>query len=89
MTSPNNTGITMYGAAWCGDCRRSKRLLDANNIEYTYIDSELDLTAADKIVEISGKQRIPVITFTDGTWFSEPSDEDLKAKLESLAILAP
>ncbi|MFM9096044.1 MAG: glutaredoxin family protein, partial [Actinomycetes bacterium] len=26
----------MYGAEWCGDCRRSKRFLDQNNVNYTY-----------------------------------------------------
>ena len=25
--------ITMYGAEWCGDCRRSKKFLDANNVK--------------------------------------------------------
>ena len=82
-----NTGITMYGAQWCGDCRRSKRFLDANRIAFTYIDSELDPAAAKKIVEISGTQSIPVIVFPDGSFMSEPSDQDLKAKLETLAIL--
>ncbi|MEI6868249.1 MAG: glutaredoxin domain-containing protein [Actinomycetes bacterium] len=81
------SGITMYGAAWCGDCRRSKRYFDANQVSYTYIDSEKDLTAADKIVEISGVQGIPLIIFPDGTHMTEPSDQDLKAKLETLAIL--
>ncbi|MEI6216756.1 MAG: glutaredoxin domain-containing protein [Actinomycetes bacterium] len=81
------SGITMYGAAWCSDCRRSKKFFDANQVSYTYIDSEQDLTAADKIVEISGKQTIPLIIFPDGTHLSEPTDQDLKAKLETLAIL--
>ena len=80
--------ITMYGADWCGDCRRSKRFLDANNISYNYIDVEADLTAADKVIEINGGAKsIPVITFEDGTHLTEPSDNDLKAKLEELKVL--
>ena len=79
--------ITMYGAAWCGDCRRTKRFLDENKVEYTYIDSEKTLDAADTIVAISGRQNIPLLVFADGTHMTEPSDIDLKAKLESLAIL--
>ena len=39
-TDSPNAGITMYGAQWCGDCRRSKRFLDANRIAFTYIDSQ-------------------------------------------------
>ena len=80
--------ITMYGADWCGDCRRSKRFLDSNNVSYNYVDVEADLSAADKVKEINGgAQSIPVIVFEDGTHLTEPSDFDLKAKLEALAIL--
>jgi mycoredoxin len=80
--------ITMYGAAWCGDCRRSKRFLDSRNVEYVYIDIETDVEASDKVVEINGGMRsIPVIIFPDGTHITEPSDIDLEAKLKSFAIL--
>ncbi|MEY3346969.1 MAG: hypothetical protein RIR40_694 [Actinomycetota bacterium] len=80
--------ITMYGAEWCGDCRRSKRFLDANNVEYKYIDVETDQTASDKVIEINGGMRsIPVILFSDGSHLTEPSDKDLQTKLESLGIL--
>ncbi len=80
--------ITMYGAEWCGDCRRSKRFLDTNNIKYNYIDIETDPAASDKVIEINGGMRsIPVIIFSDGTHLTEPSDIALKAKLEELKIL--
>ena len=80
--------ITMYSADWCGDCRRSKRLLDELNVEYTIIDVDADLSAADKVIEINGGTKsIPVIVFADGTHLTEPSDNDLKAKLQSLSII--
>jgi mycoredoxin len=80
--------VTMYGADWCGDCRRSKRFMEENDVAFTYIDVEKDPTAAAKVVEINGgAQSIPVIVFEDGTHLTEPSDNDLKAKLEALAIL--
>jgi glutaredoxin-like protein len=80
--------ITMYGADWCGDCRRSKRLFEELNVEYTMIDTDADLTAADKVMEINGGAKsIPVIVFSDGTHLTEPSDNDLKAKLVSLGII--
>lgn len=80
--------ITMYSADWCGDCRRSKRLLDSLNVQYNLIDVEADATASDKVIEINGGQRsIPVIVFPDGTHLTEPSDNDLKAKLEALKII--
>jgi glutaredoxin-like protein len=80
--------ITVYSADWCGDCRRSKRLLAKLNVEYKLIDVESDLTAADKVREINGgMQSIPVIVFDDGTHLTEPSDADLTAKLESLNLI--
>lgn len=80
--------ITMYGADWCGDCRRSKRFLDSNEVSYEYIDVEADPTAADKVIEINGGMRsIPVILFPDGSHLTEPSDNALKEKLTALKIL--
>jgi len=80
--------ITMYGAEWCGDCRRSKKFLDANNVKYNYIDVETDASASDKVIEINGGMRsIPVILFADGTHLTEPSDPALKEKLEALKVL--
>ena len=75
--------VTMYGAEWCGDCRRSKRFLDQNNVNYTYVDVEHDEKGKDKAIQISGKQSIPVITFPDDSYLVEPSDIDaLTASIE-------
>jgi mycoredoxin len=80
--------ITMYGADWCGDCRRSKRLLEELDIQVNHIDVEVDESAAAKGREINGgAQSIPVLIFSDGTHLTEPSDNDLKAKLASLGII--
>ena len=79
--------ITMYGAEWCGDCRRSKRFLDSNNVKYNYIDVEADASASDKVIEINGCMRsIPVIVFADGTNLTAPSDAALNEKLECLKV---
>jgi mycoredoxin len=76
--------ITMYGAEWCGDCRRSKRLLDEMGVDYKYVDLELDVAAADVARAISGRTNIPVVAFPDGTHFTEPSDSELRAKVDEL-----
>ena len=46
--------ITMYGADWCGDCRRSKRLFEELDIQVNHIDVEADASAAEKVIEING-----------------------------------
>ncbi|HUW77266.1 MAG TPA: glutaredoxin domain-containing protein [Candidatus Nanopelagicaceae bacterium] len=80
--------ITFYGAGWCGDCRRSKRLLDELGVTYKYIDVEKDESGLEKIMKINnGMQSIPVIVFSDGTHLTEPSDPTLRAKLAKLGQL--
>ena len=83
-----STSITMYSADWCGDCVRSKRLLDSLQVSYEIIDVESVPGASEKVIEINGgKRSIPVILFPDGTHLTEPSDIDLKAKLKALKII--
>ncbi len=83
-----NTNITMYGAEWCSDCRRSKKLLDDMKVDYDYVDLEADASAADRAKAISGRTNIPVIVFADGTHFVEPSDAELRSKVEALSAQA-
>ena len=62
--------------------------MDELNVAYTIIDVGNDTTAAEKVKEINGgAQSIPVIVFSDGTHLTEPSDNDLKAKLTSLGVI--
>lgn len=79
--------ITMYGADWCSDCRRSKRLLDARGVAYTYVDVEAQQQGAEQALAISGRTSIPVIVFPDGTHQVEPSDAELEAKLVEVGAL--
>jgi mycoredoxin len=80
--------ITMYGADWCGDCRRSKRLFESLDVQVNHIDVEADESAAVKVIEINGGAKsIPVIVFSDGTHLTEPSDLELTAKLKALSII--
>lgn len=76
--------ITMYGADWCSDCRRSKKLLDEMGVDYEYVDLVADPAAADRAKAISGRTSIPVIAFSDGTHLVEPSDAELRGKVEAL-----
>ena len=75
------SSITMYGAEWCSDCRRSKKLLDEKGVAYEYIDLEAVPEAAEAALAISGRTNIPVISFADGSHLVEPSNAELEAKL--------
>ena len=74
----------MYGASWCGDCRRSKALLDRTGTEYDYVDVEASQEAADRAVAISGRTNIPVVVLPDGSFLVEPSDAELASRLQTV-----
>ncbi|NCP88558.1 glutaredoxin family protein [bacterium] len=38
----NEPSITVYGAYWCPDCRRSKQFLGEHQIPYNWVDIEQD-----------------------------------------------
>lgn len=81
------TKTTMFGADWCRDCVRSEALLNSLGVEWEKVDVEKDPAAAARAQAISGRLSIPVVQFTDGTFQVEPSDKDLKAKLEELGAI--
>lgn len=81
------TTIQMYGADWCRDCRRTKAQLDDLGVAYDYIDLEHDEAAAEEAKRISGRMNIPVVVFPDGSHQVEPSNADLAAKLQELALV--
>lgn len=90
MTAPAasaTASITMFGAEWCRDCRRSKKLLDGLGVVYDYVDLESVADGADRALAISGRTQIPVIVFSDDTHMVEPSDADVRAKLTQLGTV--
>ncbi|MDT3315941.1 glutaredoxin domain-containing protein [Microbacterium oleivorans] len=79
--------ITMFGADWCRDCRRTKAQLDGLGVDYRYIDLEAEPDAADVAREISGRTNIPVVVYPDATHHVEPSNDDVAAKLRELSLI--
>ncbi|WAB82142.1 NrdH-redoxin [Microcella daejeonensis] len=73
--------ITMYGADWCRDCRRTEALLNDLGVEWTKIDVEASAEAAAEAQAISGRMSIPVVVFPDGSHLVEPSDAAVREKL--------
>lgn len=81
-----NQNITLYGTTWCGDCKRSLRVLNELQMPFTYIDIEQDDQAAAYVQQVNnGNRSVPTIVFPDGSVLVEPSSATLKAKLESLS----
>jgi thioredoxin reductase (NADPH) len=74
--------ITLYGATWCPDCRRSKKFLSDQRVPFDFIDLEVHPEAT-AIVEgyNDGKRIIPTIVFADGSILVEPTNEELAEKI--------
>jgi len=79
--------VIVYGADWCGDCRRSEALLKALNVEYEKRDVEQSAEFTEEARNISGRTNIPVILFADGKHLVEPSDPELHAELTFRGLL--
>ncbi|MFZ4065507.1 MAG: glutaredoxin family protein [Micrococcales bacterium] len=73
--------VIVYGADWCGDCRRSEALLKALNVKYEKRDVEQSAEYTEEARGISGRTNIPVILFADGKHLVEPTDPELHAEL--------
>lgn len=77
--------ILVYSTTWCGDCRRSRKVLDAMGVTYTDIDIDDQPEAAALVRSLNdGMQRVPTILFPDGTVLVEPSNAALEQKLTAL-----
>lgn len=74
--------VTVYGAYWCPDCRRSKKFLGEQFIPYRWVDIEQDKEGEAYVLQRNdGKRIIPLILFEDGSFLVEPTNAELARKL--------
>jgi len=74
--------ITVYGAPWCPDCRRSKSFLMDQRVPYRWVDIDADADGRAFVEQLqNGGRTIPTITFEDGSYLLEPSNAELADKL--------
>ncbi len=74
--------IVMYSTTWCPDCRRAKKFLDQEKVSYINVDIEKDEKGRAFVMEVNNGARIvPTIIFPDGEKLTEPTTQELRAKL--------
>src|ERR1043165_8903138 len=79
MTEPR---VTVYGAYWCPDCRRSKKFLGEQFIPYRWVDIEQDMAGETYVLQKNdGKRIIPMVLFEDESFLVEPTNAELAKKL--------
>jgi glutaredoxin len=82
--------ITVYGADWCEDTRRSRRHLRRLGIPHDYHNVDEDLDALDKASRINGGiRRTPTIDLgLGGTVLVEPDNDTLTGALIEVSMLS-
>jgi len=74
--------ILVYGTNWCPDCSRVRRYLDANNIDYQWLNINKDPIACAIVEKVNhGNQSVPTVIWPDGSYLVEPSIKQLRDKL--------
>ena len=75
----------MYSTKWCGYCFRLRKQLDREGIAYEVIDIERDEDAAVTVMQVNnGNQTVPTMVYRDGSAQTNPSLQQVKAKLAEL-----
>ena len=77
--------VTMYTTSWCGYCVRLKKMMQREGIEFAEVNIETDDGAADLVMKANGGNRtVPTLVFADGSALTNPSVDQVKARLATL-----
>jgi glutaredoxin len=83
--------ITVYGADWCEDTKRSQRLLRRLHVPYHYVNIDEDLDGLERAKALNrGGRRTPTIDLgMGGPALVEPDNETLTGALVERQMLTP
>ena len=73
--------IKLYGADWCPDCQRAKSYLKKNNIDFNFIDVDLDQSATQLVETINNGKRIIPTVIIEGKSYTNPDNNVLASAL--------
>ncbi len=82
MTTKFLNKIWIFGELWCNDTIRVMKLLDSLGVDYEWVDSGKDEKARELVIKTSGKYKIPIVFFPDGSYLVKPSDSQVIGKLD-------
>jgi mycoredoxin len=72
----------MYGTNWCYGSRQARKIMEANNIAFEYIDIDIDPEGRTFVETVNnGFRSVPTLVFPDGSILVEPNTNELNAKL--------
>ncbi len=81
MTDP----IIFYGSSTCPMVPPVRQTLQRARAPFEYINISFDATSRHRVMEINnGNASVPTLVFPDGSTLTEPSDQELRSKLNAL-----
>lgn len=88
MTSVDRPSVRVFGASWCEDTRRTRRLLRRLRVPFEYRDVDLDLDALRQALALhAGPRRTPIVSVGEHV-FAEPDGGTLIGALVGTGALA-
>jgi mycoredoxin len=80
--------VKVYGADWCGDTRRTLKLLDRLGVAYDYINLEADAQASAWVKEQNdGKELKPTVRLGE-QFLAVPADAELESALREKGFIS-
>lgn len=87
MTARDQARVRVYGASWCEDTARTRRLLRRLGVAHEYRDVDLDLEALREALTLhAGPRRTPIVDLGDRV-LAEPPNRTLIEALVRAAIV--
>jgi glutaredoxin len=78
-------GIRVFGTTWCPDCLVARRVLDAFDLDYEWIDITGNDEAIAYVQSVNrGHRSVPTIVLPAGRSMTEPSGRELTGVLMAL-----
>lgn len=74
--------VRLYSAQWCSYCRALQKQLDSREVDYEYIDVDVDENRQQMNELTAGNQTIPVL-FVGDTYKINPSAKELDELLQT------
>ncbi|MBC8142380.1 MAG: glutaredoxin family protein [Armatimonadetes bacterium] len=75
--------ITVYGADWCGDTKRTRQLLDDAKVGYTYVNADNDKAVEQQLADWNNGRTIYPTLDMNGEIAVNPAPAKLNELLKS------
>ena len=76
--------VTMYATQWCGVCRKARKYMEANRIEFIELDTDESSVARERLGELNPRKTVPTFEIDELVYVGF-REELFEAKLDQAA----